>query len=181
MATATPTIEVDPGGPLEGPGGPFDLPTPTIIDEIANAVAAYPDTDVKLEIVDLTFPGNALNLDEDGSFNVKVTNLGALTMKNVTLKAVATNGAEVKSQAAASQFSTEAISASTIGTIAGGGGSNDSIKFFFEAPNQPKPEGTVLVEVTIDSWDATWDYALNKRSGASASPVATFSSEVVDS
>jgi hypothetical protein len=39
----------------------------------------------------------------------------------------------------------------------------------------------VLVEVTVDSWNATWDFTLNKHSEASATPVATFASEVVGS
>jgi uncharacterized repeat protein (TIGR01451 family) len=177
---STPILD-DQGGPLDGPlDGPFELPTPTILDEIADAVEAYPSTDVRLEIIDLDFPNDALNTGERGSFSVKVTNNGTLTMKNVRLKAVADSGTEVRATED-EDFAPDALAENTIGTIAGGGGSNSTTRFFFEAPNGTKPEGTVLVEVTIDSWDATWDFTLNKRSEASSDPVATFASAVVAS
>jgi hypothetical protein len=181
MATRSQIIEADPG-PLDGPldDGPLQIPTPTILDQIAGAVAAYPATDVRLDIIDVTFPGDALNTNEQGGFVVKVTNNGPLTMKDVLVKVVAKNGAQVKNGSALAVFDSEAISANIIETIAGSGGSDDTdARFVFKAPAGTKSEGTVLLEATVHSWNATWDYTLNRESGASDSPVATFASSVV--
>ena len=52
-------------------------------------------------------------------------------------------------------FEPEALSANTIETLAGHGGSDDnSALFILEAPNGTKPDGTVLVEVTVEEWNA---------------------------
>ena len=73
----------------------------------------------------------------------------------------------------------EAISSNIIETIAGHGGFDDSSALFiFEAPNGIKPDGTVLVEVTVESWNALWDHTLNSHSRASATPKVTFASAV---
>ena len=153
---------------------------PTILDEIASAVQAYPATDVELELIDLDLDGADVNVREEFRFHVRVTNRGPLTMKDVRLKAVARNGAEVKSGGALEQFGPEAVSANPIETIGGHGGSDEgSAIFIVEAPNRTKPDGTVLVEVTVDSWDAEWTHTLTTHSNASATPMLTFASSVV--
>ncbi len=142
-------------------------------------MAAYPANYVRLEIVDISLDGDIVNTGEEGSFRVKVTNNGPLTMKDVRLKAVARSGAEVKSGSAGAPFEQETLSSNIIETIAGEGGSDDnSALFIFEAPNVAKPDGTPLVDVTVAEWNAAWDYILNRRSGASTTPMVTFESSV---
>jgi hypothetical protein len=171
-AIIDPQIDLDPA-----PVPPFR--PPTILDEIASAVQAYPVTDVELELIDLDLDGQDLNVRELFSFHVRVTNRGPLTMKDVRLKAVAKNGAEVKSGGAAEQFGTEAVSANLIETIAAGDSDEGTAIFIVEAPNRAKPDGTVLVDVTLHSWNAVWDDLLNTRSDASNTPKLTFASRVV--
>ena len=113
MATKTAAREVD---PIENPGdfdtspgpignGPiFDAPVRTVLDDIKDAVEAYPTTYVKLEIVDIEKDGDIVNTGEEVRFHVKVTNDGPMTMKDVRLKAVAKNGTEVKSGRGRSRF-----------------------------------------------------------------------------
>jgi Domain of unknown function DUF11 len=168
-----PEIEIE---PLPVP----PLHPPTVLDLIASAVVAYPATDVELELVDLDTDGPDVNVGEQVSFRVKVTNRGPLTMKDVRLKAVAKNGAEVKSGGAAEQFGPEAVSANLIESIDGHGGSEDSSALFIiEAPNRSKPDDTVLVEVTVDSWIASFDHTLVSHSRASDTPMVTFASTVL--
>jgi hypothetical protein len=178
MATGRAIIDANPVD-IDAPTTTLPGATKPILEQIADAVVAYPSTDVELEIVDISLDGETVNTRETGSFRVKVTNRGPLTMKDVRLKAIARNGAEVKSGGAAEQFGPEALSANTIETIAGHGGFDDSSALFiFEAPNATKPDGTVLVEVTVESWNALWDHTLNSHSRASTTPKVTFASAV---
>jgi hypothetical protein len=182
VATSPPIIDADPiESPVDtNPNVPgLQVPARTILDDIADAMVGYPANYVTLEIVDLTLDGDIVNTGEEGSLRVKVTNNGPLTMKDVRLKAVAKSGTEVKSGGALEQFRTEALSANTIETIGGHGGSDDnSALFIFEAPNVAKPDGTTLLEVTVEEWNALWDHTLNSHSRPSVTPKVTFKSSV---
>ena len=103
MATKTAAREVDPNpGDLDDiidniPGQTIPFPARTVLDDITDAVDAYPTTYVTLTIVDIDKDGDYVNTGEEVRFHVKVTNNGPMTMKDVRLKAVAKNGTEVKS------------------------------------------------------------------------------------
>jgi uncharacterized repeat protein (TIGR01451 family) len=182
VATSTPIIDADPiDSPIDiEPNIPgAQLPARTVLDDIADALVGYPANYVTLEIVDLALDGDIVNTGEEGSFRVKVTNNGPLTMKDVRLKAVGKRGTEVKSGSAGQQFADFVLSSNTIETLAGHGGFDDNSAFFiFEAPNGTRPEGTTLVEVTVEEWNALWDHTLNSHSRPSASPKVTFQSSV---
>ena len=184
MPTTTAAREVDPidiPGDLETNPGPVigSFPVHTILDDIAAAINGYPSTNVELEVVDISLDGEFVNTGEEGSFRVKVTNRGPMTMKDVRLKALAKNGAKVKSGGALEQFGSEALSANTIETLGGHGGSDDNSALFnFKAPNVAKPDGTVLVEVTVEEYNLLWDHALNVHSDESSTPKVTFSTSV---
>jgi hypothetical protein len=178
MATGRAIIDSNPID-IDAPTTTLPGATKSILEQIADAVVAYPSAEVELEIVDISLDGEEVNTGETGSFRVKVTNRGPLTMKDVRLKAVAKSGARVKSGGAAEQFRDSALSANAIETLAGHGGFDDSSAIFiFEAPNGTKPEGTALVEVTVEEWNALWDHTLNSHSRASTSPKVTFASAV---
>jgi uncharacterized repeat protein (TIGR01451 family) len=182
MATKTAAREVDPientGDFDTSPGPIFDVPVRTILDDIKDAVEAYPTSYVKLEIVDIVKDGDIVNTGEEVRFHVRVTNDGPMTMKDVRLKAVAKNGTEVKSGSAAAVFGATALGSTIIDTLGGHGGSNEVSLFVLEAPNVAKPDGTLLVEVTVEEYNLLWDHILIGHSDPTTTPKATFSSSV---
>lgn len=79
-------------------------------DTMADELAAYPMTDVKLEIVDVITPGSVLNVGEEPSFYVRVTNTGPLRLTGVTVRVRGQNGATVKHGGALAQFASDFVS-----------------------------------------------------------------------
>ena len=53
-----------------------------------------------------------------------------------------------------------------------------SALFILEAPNATKPDGTLLVEVTVEEYNLLWDHILIGHSDPTTTPKATFSSSV---
>ena len=185
MANKTAAREVDPNpGDLDDvidniPGQTIPFPARTVLDDITDAVNAYPTTYVTLTIVDIEKDGDFVSTGEEVGFHVKVTNNGPMTMKDVRLKAVAKNGTEVKSFGVLEDFGEEALSSNTIETLNGHGGSDEtSAQFILEAPNRIKPDGTVLVEVTVEEYNLLWDHILIGHSDPTTSPKVTFASSV---
>ena len=185
MATKTAAREIDPTpGDLDDvidniPGGGFPVPVHTVLDEINDAVVAYPPNYVRLALVNIDRDGTDVNTGEQVRFNVRVTNDGPMTMKDVRLKAVAKNGTEVKNQGAADVFGPDALGATVIETLSGHGASNEETLFILEAPNGVKPDGTLLVEVTVEEYNLLWDHILIGHSDPTTTPKATFSSSVL--
>jgi len=62
------------------------MTTPPYFDTYTTAIETYPDDNVELHIVDLTFQGSVLTANETATFNVKVTNNGPVTLQDVRLK-----------------------------------------------------------------------------------------------
>ena len=69
-------------------------------DEMTAALETYPVTEVLLEIVDVVFPENVLNVGEEATFKVKVTNTGPLNLTGVTLRIKGQHGATLKNPGA---------------------------------------------------------------------------------
>ncbi len=184
MATKTAAREVDPNpGDLDDvidniPGQTTPIPARTVLDEIKDAVVAYPPNYVKLALINIEKDGVSVDTGEEVRFNVRVTNDGPMTMKDVRLKAVAKNGAEVKSGSAGAVFDDSALGSTIIDTLGGHGGSNEVSLFILEAPNATKPDGTLLVEVTVEEYNLLWDHILIGHSDPTTTPKATFSSSV---
>lgn len=149
-------------------------------DEMTAALAAYPMTDVKLEVVDVTFPGSALNVNEVASFKVKVTNTGPLNLTGVTVRVTGLNGATVKGSGAAEQFNADRVS-ETLPTIYGHGGSQlTPFNLYFKAPAGAQVSKT-LVKATLEAWDANLDHILLGHSDPLDSPKGTYAAAVAAS
>ena len=57
--------------------------------------------------------------------------------------------------------------ANIIETLEGHGASDEtSVLFILETPNVAKPDGTLLVEVTVEEYDLLWNHILNEHSRA---------------
>jgi hypothetical protein len=172
--------------PRESKMTAIPIPTPTsVITELNTAVATYPETNVVLEIVEVEFPYDALNVDEEGSFRVRVTNNGPLNLTDVTLKIKGLNGALVKSGGAADLEYRDEFIKGTIEKVAGDGGSEltTGSKMNFRAPSEPSEDGESknLIKVTLEDWNADLDRILNLHTDPLGTVKATFAAVVVDS
>lgn len=149
-------------------------------DDMNAALEAYPLTDVQLEIVDVTFPGSALNTGETGSFRVKVTNTGPLNLTGVTVRVSGQNGATVANNSVIAPFVPDFIT-QELPTIAAHGGSQLSVgsPLKFKAPAAAQASKT-LVKATLEAWDANLDHILLAHSDPMRDgPKGTYAAQVV--
>jgi hypothetical protein len=185
VATKTPII--DPG-PIDidlEPHDPFpeqqtDTLPPNVLNQIADAMEAYPATFVELEFVDVEpASGTVLNTNEEAEFRLRVFNRGPLTMRDVVIKIVGKNGAKVKDNGVIAQFETETL-VSTIDSVAGHNDENpqETLLLHLKAPPREKADGTDLVEAYVDSWNGDWLHTLNSHSRAATAPNGVYESAV---
>ena len=170
--------------------GPDPLPLPLVpgaaeafFNDFRAAMHDYPEQFVELEIVEVDFPGDVLNIRELGSFKVQLTNNGLLDMTDVTLKVQGLAGTLVKTGGAADFDYREEL---TIGmdseTIVGQGGVSltQGSKLQFKAPAGTKPAGTQLFKATIAGWNGSLARLLNSHSHEEdVAPTGTYSNQVV--
>jgi hypothetical protein len=169
----------------------------SVFDDMTAALATYPVTDVLLEIVDVVVPGNVLNVTEEATFKVKVTNNGPLNLTGVTLRIKGQHGATLKSLGVIltpppliSRAGAEALSPSLfvdelvsapLPTIFGHGGTQTSDTFTVKAPDSAQAS-QILVKATLEAWDANLDHILNGHSDPLPNaPSGTYASAVVQS
>ena len=154
----------------------------SILDDISNAILAYPHERLVLEIVEVDFPGGVIDRNEDVQFRVQVTNTGTLDVNELDVLVEGLNGTLVKGNGAAAQYASSfTTSNGYLGTVpahspndpvASGGG-----KFFFK----PTTSSTVikdLVRVSVAGWDTTFDHPLINHSRADAAANGVFRSAV---
>ena len=76
----------------------------SMLEDLANAIEAYPHEFINLEIVGVDPPGNTLDEDEDVEFDIHITNTGPLDVLELSLLVEGLNGTEVKGNGAAAQW-----------------------------------------------------------------------------
>jgi hypothetical protein len=150
-------------------------------DDMTSALASYPEADVQLEIVDVTVPGDVLNVSEIANFRVKVTNTGPLNLSNVTLRIKGMNGATVANNGAAAPYVSEFVT-QALPTIGGHGGSQLTVgsPLKFKAPAGAQVSKN-LVKATLEAWDADLDHILLAHSDPLDTVKTTYAAEVVGS
>lgn len=148
-------------------------------DTMADELAAYPVTDVELEIVDVITPGSVLNVDEEPSFYVRVTNTGPLRLTGVTVRVRGQNGATVKHGGALAQFASDFVS-DELPPINAHGGSvlSPGGAFRFKAPGGAQASKT-LVKATLEEWNVDWEKFLTSHSDPLDPPNGTYAAEVL--
>ena len=155
----------------------------TIITDLVQAIETYPQESLVLQIIAVDPPGDAINTDEDVRFRIQAANSGPLDINDLTVLVEGLNGTEVKNNGAAAVF------ASSFTTVVGqfprvpahqGNApvQNTGSDFHFEAPNNPKPEGTQLVRVSVAGWQTNLDHAFTNHSQADPTASVTYSSVV---
>lgn len=151
-------------------------------DDMNDALEIYPVDNVTIEIIDVTFTGNALNVNEEGMFRVRINNNGPLELTDVSLKISGQNGAKVKGSAPQLVFASEfVVGGVQVATIAGHGGSvvTTGSKFHFKAPAGAQDSKT-LIKATLEAWNANLNHILNGESDPlPVAPKGTFAAAVI--
>jgi hypothetical protein len=148
-------------------------------DDMTTALATYPETDVTIELVDVVTPGSVLNVNEVGTFRVKVTNTGPLNLTGVTLRIKGLNGATVANNGAIAPFVSEFVT-QELPTIYGHGGSQLTVgsALKFKAPGSAQAAKN-LVKATLEAWDANLDHILIGHSDPLDNPKGIYAAEVL--
>lgn len=165
-------------------------------DDMTAALATYPVDDVLIEIVDVDFPDQVLNVNEEATFKVKVTNTGPLNLTGVTLRIKGQHGARLKvpvvftpnqpipARAAAAATLTQLVDefvSLPLDTISGHGGSRTSDSFTLKAPGASQASQT-LIKATLEAWDGDLEHILKGHSDPLPdAPKGTYSTAVVQS
>jgi hypothetical protein len=172
---------IDPGFDLAGPLRHSRRNTMAFFDDMTQALETYPATNVVIEIVNFKpVTGTALNVNEDATFEVKVTNKGPLNLTNVRLHLEAQNDAKLHDKVGAGLL-LDTLNSLTLLEIHGDGGAKITETFRLKAPSKPTKPGKTedLVKVTLDAWDANLDRILIDHSNPLDAVKATKAAEVV--
>lgn len=148
-------------------------------DDMNEALKVYPETSVKLEIIEVEFPGDALNTADTANFRVRVSNTGPLELTGVTLRISGHNGATVANNSAVSPFVAEFVT-QELPTIGGHTGVQQTVgsPLKFRAPAGAQPSKN-LVRATLEGWNATLNHILIGHSDPLDTVKATYAAEVV--
>jgi hypothetical protein len=153
-------------------------------DDMTTALETYPVANVTLEIIEVDFPGSALNARDEGTFKVRVNNNGPLELTDVTLRVSGQNGATVANNGAGAVFATEFVTSISpvqqVPTIAGHNGSVTTTggPMKFKAPSGEQAS-KALIKVTLESWNANLNHILNSHSDPlPVAPKGTFAAAV---
>jgi hypothetical protein len=160
------------------------MTTPLYFDSFTTAIETYPDDNVELEIVDVSFPGSALNEHEVGNFNVRVTNNGPVTLKDVQLKITGLNGTLVGGTGSpASLVTSFTTDKGDLDDVVEGHSKKLPLTVIGIAPLSFKAPGASaleeLIEITLDNWYPDFEHIYTDHTTASTKVSATFSHKVV--
>ncbi|MCA0296270.1 MAG: hypothetical protein LCH96_13380 [Actinobacteria bacterium] len=152
----------------------------SVLQDLVTEIESYPHTYLTIEIIDVNPPGSAINVNEDVTFTVQVSNSGPLNVRDLTLTVTGLNGTQVKAPGAAAPWGTEA----------------DSNPFDLVPAHQPNTPVVMtgsplhfkanrawstakdLVSVTVGDWDTDFDHPLIAHSDPDTAAKATYSSTV---
>jgi len=155
-----------------------------LLDEIANAVEAYPHEYLEIEIVEVDWPGNVIDSAEDVTFRFQVSNTGPLDVNDLTLLVEGLNDTEVKANGAAAQWvDSVTTSASYFGNVpahsADGAGPvlSPGNKWHFRA-TRSFSQVKDLVKVSVAGWETSLTHITSGHSRGDALAQDTYSSIV---
>jgi hypothetical protein len=155
-----------------------------LLDDIADAVEAYPHEYLEIEIVEVDWPGNVIDAGEDVTFRFQVSNSGPLDVNEVTLLVEGLNDTEIKANGAAAQWvDTYTTTAPYFGNVpahsANGAGPvlSPGNKWHFR-PTRSFSQVKDLVKVSVAGWETTLNHITSGHSRADALAQDTYSSIV---
>lgn len=137
-------------------------------DDMAKAIQTYPDANVKIEIIDFQQDGTDLNVNEEATFKVRITNNGPLDMKGVRVHVTGQNGTRVRNfegmiQAGQDVWVGDRQSV-LLDALAGNGSKATLIETFKLKAPKTKAGKEDLVTVSLDEWDADLTAMFNGQS-----------------
>ena len=151
-------------------------------DDMSEALKIYPVDNVVIEIINVTLDGDAINVNEEGTFQVRVTNNGPLELTDVTLKISGQNGVKVRNSAAQSVFVPQFITGDEqcpIVAAHGGTAVVEGSRFSFEAPGNAQASKT-LIKATLEGWNANLNHIFNDHTDRlPIAPKGTFTAAVI--
>lgn len=152
-----------------------------VLDDLVSEVNKYPETHLKLEIVEVDVPGTELNVSEIGTFKIRVRNSGPLDVVKLTLKITGLNGTTVAQNVIGQPF-VGSIQTTPLPMVRGHGGSVVTLgdPYRFKAPNTPR-SAQDLVKVTVERWDGLLDHIFQDHSDQSENAQAIYRDNVLAS
>jgi hypothetical protein len=155
----------------------------TALDDVYNDIKNYPSTYVTIDIIDVNWPGPAINDDDEVEFRFQATNTGMLNMADVQFLVEGLNGTLVKGNGAAATY------VDSLTTSAG---------FFDDLPAHHPDEPVTwatgpiffkptrafpnvahdLVRVSVAGWSSSWDHVFDNHTEADPNAQDTYSSTV---
>lgn len=152
----------------------------SVLQDLVDEIEAYPHTYLTIEIIDVDPPGTAINVGEDVTFSLQVTNGGPLNLHNLTLTVTGLHGTEVKAAGAAAPWATEAVS-NTFDEVPAHHPNSPVLmtgsKMHFKA-SRARSNPTELIKVTVRDWDTDLEHPLIAHSDPDALASATYASTV---
>jgi len=152
----------------------------SVLQDLVTEIETYPHTYLTVEVIDVDPPGSAINVNEDVTFNLQVTNSGPLNVKNLTLKIFALNGTQVKAAGAAAQWGTVAFS-NTFDSVPAHQPNNPVVMTGSSLHLKATRSSTTaadLIKVSVDEWDTDLDHPLIAHSDPDPTANTVYSSTV---
>jgi hypothetical protein len=139
-----------------------------------------------LEILGIDGVGQVVDVDDEGTFEVKLTNNGPLNVTGVTVRIDGLNGAEVKDNNILAEYKSDFVWDNQGGerpTINGHGGElivpMSVGPFGFKAPARPSRDEKVLVKATLEDWNGDISHIMINHSDPHPDvPEGTYSAKV---
>jgi hypothetical protein len=130
------------------------MATIQVLEDLQKAYEDYPHVYLQLAIIDVTWPGDALNDEDDARFGIQATNSGPVNMVAVSLRVTGLNGTLVKSNGAAATWGPSFdLSGTYFGDVVGHGPPVVKTGFHFK-PTSPSTVVRDLVRVEVIGWEA---------------------------
>lgn len=153
----------------------------SILDDLVTEVRTYPHNHLKLEIIEVDFPGPNINTREEGTFTLQVSNSGPLDVRDLSLIVTGKNGTQVRGPGAAAVFADEAVS--NVFEFVEAHQPNRPVRMSggamrFKAPAMAKPE-VVLIEVSVGYWNTDLNHPLLSHSDPDPDTSTTYRSQVL--
>ena len=153
----------------------------SILDDIKDAVLAYPHEELTIEIVEVTWPGAGIDDEDDCTFRIQVANGGTLTVKNLELLVDGVGDTLVKGNGAAAQWGSsflltayfEDVPAHQPSTPVVSGGN----KFHFK-PQSASTNPKDLMIVSVWNWTSDFDHVFAGHTNTDFAANAVYRSAV---
>lgn len=154
------------------------------LNDINQAVQAYPHEFVEIEIHDVDYPGTGIDVGEDVEFRFRVSNSGLLHVDDLELLVEGLNGTDVKGNGAAAQYATSfTTSAGWFPRVPAHSKEDGPVEFpntrgFFFKPSRSSTTVTDLVRVSVHNWTSSFDHLFAGHTDADTQANDTYSSTV---